>query len=235
MPRVAPPATGLAPESATLRAPKQERSARVLARLLSAAKALLGERDFDAISVGDIAARAGLSVGVLYTRFPSKEHLLVHLARDFGAEARQDVERLLSEKVAAGLGLPELADRYFSSVAESFRVHRNVLRAITLLVRTTEHEELRAVVGEFNDLIHRRFVELVLTHRASIRHTDADAAVRFALLASSAALREVLLYGEPVSRLARPTAVAGDAARLFVSYLTCERKPRQTMRARRER
>jgi AcrR family transcriptional regulator len=235
MPRVAPPANDVVNESPTLRAPKQERSARVLARLLTAAKALLRERDFDAISVGDIAARAGLSVGVLYTRFPSKEHLLVHLARDIGADARRDVERALSDEAARGLGLAELADRYFSSAAEYFRTHRNILRAITLLVRTTEHEELRAIVAEFNSLIHRRFVEQVLMHRAAIRHADAEAAVRFALLASSAALREVLLYGEPVSRLGRPSAVARDAARLFVSYLTWEPKPRRAARARRER
>jgi AcrR family transcriptional regulator len=206
-----------------VRQPRQQRSQDLLARLIDASRALLDERDFESISIADIAKRAGVSVGVLYTRFPTKDHLLVHLASAFGEDTAAQMARTFADERVDGLSLAELAELYFTTVGQAFTRHRRMLRSVTLLVRTTEHTELRAIVQRFNVAVHSRFAECALRHRRSLKHTDAERAINFALLAASATLREMLLYEEPVSNLARGQAAkAGrECARLFTSYLTC--------------
>ena len=206
-----------------VREPRQQRSQDLLARLIDASRALLDEKDFESISIADIAKRAGVSVGVLYTRFPTKDHLLVHLASAFADDTAALMARTFADDRVAGLSLTELAELYFTNVAQAFTRHRRMLRSVTLLVRTTEHAELRAIVQRFNVAVHSRFAECALRLRRGIRHPDAERAVNFAMLAASATLREMVLYEEPVSNLARGQAAkAGrECARLFASYLTC--------------
>ena len=205
-----------------VREPRQARSQEVLDRLVAAALDLLDERDWETIAIADIASRAGVSVGVMYTRFPTKDHLLVHLAGALAEEARATVAEAFAEDAVAGMALAELAELYFSIAARTFVKHRRLFRAVTLMVRTTEHAELRPIVSQFNQAVHERLAQTVLRHRKQIRHDDAEGAVNFAILAASATLREILLYEEPVSQLARGHARAGhEAARIFTSYLTC--------------
>ena len=56
--------------------PKQERSLQTLNRLLDAAENVLEEEGLDAATVPKIARRAGVSVGVVYRRFPNKDALI---------------------------------------------------------------------------------------------------------------------------------------------------------------
>jgi AcrR family transcriptional regulator len=59
--------------------PKQKRSWGKRARLKSAGLELFGELGYDATSVDDIAARAGLAVGTFYQHYRSKRQLLLSL------------------------------------------------------------------------------------------------------------------------------------------------------------
>src|SRR3954468_14366097 len=56
--------------------PKQQRSLETLNRLLDAAERVLEEEGLDAATVPVIAKRAGVSVGVVYRRFPNKDALI---------------------------------------------------------------------------------------------------------------------------------------------------------------
>lgn len=75
--------------------PRQTRSARTLERILEACDRLLEERDFQAITMQDIAREAGVSVGNLYNRFPDRGALVEHIV------VRQQAAGL--ERLAAGL------------------------------------------------------------------------------------------------------------------------------------
>ena len=61
---------------ASTRSEKKERTRR---QLLQAAAALAAEKGFANVSVAEIAARAGLSTGAIYSNFRSKEALLLEL------------------------------------------------------------------------------------------------------------------------------------------------------------
>src|SRR5262249_29875618 len=102
------------------REPRQQRSQDLLARLIDASRDLLDAHDFERISIADIAKRARVSVGVLYTRFPTKDHLLVHLASAFADETSALMQRRFAEERIAGLTLAELGELYFTNVAKAF-------------------------------------------------------------------------------------------------------------------
>ena len=60
-------------------APRQARSLRKQARLKAAGLAVFGKKGYEATSIHEIAARAGLAVGGFYQHFRSKRQLLVAL------------------------------------------------------------------------------------------------------------------------------------------------------------
>ncbi len=83
-----------------MEAPKQIRSAQTLDKILRACDALLAQKSFDQISMQEIAAEAGVSVGNLYNRFKDRNALINHVI-----ERRQLV---IKETLSLQLGEQEL-------------------------------------------------------------------------------------------------------------------------------
>src|SRR3954452_22402880 len=93
---------------------RQAEASRNDERVLAAARAVL-TADPDA-SMADIARRAGVGIGTLYRRYPSKQALVLHLCQDgmerLEAVARTALERdgeawfaaFMQEGLAAGAG-----------------------------------------------------------------------------------------------------------------------------------
>src|SRR6476469_4385478 len=89
---------------------KQARSRLTLHRLLSAAEALLEHCGLEAATVPAIAEAAGVSVGVVYRRFPDKDALLRAVyERFFATTAEQNVLRLQAVSAPMNIPLPVLA------------------------------------------------------------------------------------------------------------------------------
>ena len=204
----------------TAREPRQARTHRVLERIVGATRELLQEGQFDSVTVADIARRAGVSVGTVYQRFASKEHLLVHVARDVISSLAAQAQRELAAPAADTI--QGIALQYFTVGERVFRTQRALLAPLATIVRTTRDAALRTVIGGFNEAVHQMLRERVLAHRAKIRHSDPEAAVNFAILVGSSALREIVLFGEPVSRLTqRRVDAVNEIARSFAAYLVC--------------
>jgi AcrR family transcriptional regulator len=60
-------------------APRQERSRAKRAQMLAGALALFGEKGYEATSINEIAARAGVAIGSFYQHFRTKRQLLLVL------------------------------------------------------------------------------------------------------------------------------------------------------------
>jgi AcrR family transcriptional regulator len=69
-------------------------------RLLDAALVAFTERGYERVRVSDIAAEAGLSVGVLYTRFADKAQLLAEALAQYAGETT----RMVRARVETDLG-----------------------------------------------------------------------------------------------------------------------------------
>ena len=63
--------------------PKQERSARSLRRIVDAVARLLEEKDFRAVTIAEIAKKAGVAPSLLYTRFRNKDEIEVFFTARF--------------------------------------------------------------------------------------------------------------------------------------------------------
>lgn len=84
--------------------------------IVAAATACFLEKGFHKTSVQDIAERAGLSMGLLYRYFPSKEAIIEAAATTAGREARAHIERFAqAPDVVAGFG--ELARELLQAAA----------------------------------------------------------------------------------------------------------------------
>jgi len=183
--------------------PQQQRAAELLDRLVAAAEELFGSRAYHEIRVADIARAAEVSVGIVYTRFATKEHLLLHCAERLVESLDQGVVDRLAA-LSDNASVEAVARRYFTFAAESFVTHRAILRPVSLLVRSPEHPALRPMVAHFNRRAHgalhdalRTAFERVTGAQRAARRAEAvpnTAAIHLAIETASALLRERVLY-----------------------------------------
>lgn len=202
-------------------AARQSRSAETEDRIMTAARALLRGRGLDAVTMSDIAARAGVSVGGLYARFPSKEALAVYLADKGVFEELERQAAGIFDESDAGAG--DVVRRYMATAAALYRRNRPLLRAVYVATRTGTDESLRARVRDFNRRLHERLRDVVLQRCRGAK----PAAVNLGILSMMSTLREVVLFGQPVSDLARlsEAELIDELARQFLAYIGC--KPRR--------
>jgi len=116
------------PESAASdgKAPRTERGAKTLRKILSAARAEFGERGFADSSIVTITSRAGVALGTFYTYFNSKEAVFQALVRDMSGEVRDYV----APAVNSATGVIDGERRALESFLEFARAHRDVYRIV---------------------------------------------------------------------------------------------------------
>jgi AcrR family transcriptional regulator len=98
------------------RAPSQKRSQERVERMLQAASALISEGGSDAMRMGEVAERAGVSIGSLYQYFPDKGAIIRTLAERYNAEGRACIsDGLAGVRDRQGLveAFGELIDVYY--------------------------------------------------------------------------------------------------------------------------
>lgn len=98
------------------RPPRQERSRRTLDRIARATETLLSERGAGGVTVQDVVARAGTSVGAFYTRFESRDAAVAFVRERSWEEARERWAAFLApgawSDVPAGAVIAEVIRRF---------------------------------------------------------------------------------------------------------------------------
>src|SRR5512147_110378 len=105
----------------TVSGPKQARSERTLQRLLDAAQELIEEKGHAAVSIPEIARRAGSSVGGFYARFRDKDELLRALEERHFIELSQRLDALADARRWANASTTAIVE---AAVAELVSVTR---------------------------------------------------------------------------------------------------------------
>jgi AcrR family transcriptional regulator len=198
---------------------KQARSRLTLHRLLSAAEALLEHGGLEAATVPAIAETAGVSVGVVYRRFPGKDALLRAVyERFFSIYGEQNRARLQSVAML-NLPLSSVARAIVVGMTQGYRQRRGLLRSLIRYARTHPDAEFRAAARHMNRDAVRAIVYLLIRHREQIAHPDPEKAIELGLLAVAATLQNILLEEETFHGIEEPEHLEEEMVRLFFGYL----------------
>ena len=107
------------------RQPQQRRSHAAYERMIEAAGHLLEERDFDSMSIRDLAGAAGCSIGSFYYRFQTKERFFQILIQDI-IEGREKKVRETFQVVP----LAELPSALARGALTNYRTYKGLLRSV---------------------------------------------------------------------------------------------------------
>lgn len=181
----------------------QARSRRTLERLLRATVEVLDQHGLDGATVPRIAARARVTPGAIYRRFPDKHALLREAwLRVLRENARQSAT-LTAPESWRHAPLAALVRHVVTTTLRGHARHRTLLRA--LMIFSLEHADaaFRRESAELQDAVFRTVTDVLLARRAEIGHSDPESAVPFALLMVGVAAKGVLTMPRDSKALSR--------------------------------
>jgi AcrR family transcriptional regulator len=154
---------------------KQKRSLRTEDKLLAAAIQVLDQEGLDGATVPRIAQQAKLSPASIYRRFVDKESLLrAAFLRVLGETNLNNERRLRSLLVRDSL--PETVTALVSALLRQYRDHPRLLRALIRMLDIEPGSEFAMEAKRRIEVNLSRMAEVLLAHRAGIRHTNPELA-----------------------------------------------------------
>lgn len=160
-----------------IRRPLQKRSQEAYARVLQAGREILEEHGFPGFTVQAVSKRAGVSVGSIYLRAPSREALL--LAIHAQEMERMDHEEvwLASTSIAPG-GARAHIQEIVTKTSAQMLANAAILRAF--MRRGPEDPEIFVRGRAGSQRVAERFEAALLLCRDDIRHPAPETAADFA-------------------------------------------------------
>jgi AcrR family transcriptional regulator len=204
---------------------RQKRSQATTERLLEAAEDLLGEGGADAATLRAIADRAGVSLGIVYRRFPDKDAVLRAVyTRYFERVAAINAHSLANDRLQRTT-LGQLVAALVTGMAEGFRRHRLLQRALVLYARTHPDAEFRKRAAALNAATFTDLQRVFQAHNGDIVHPHPEVAIPFAISAVASLLQDRILFHDVSSQpvLSQQELVA-EATRMFLGYLAASAK-----------
>ncbi len=204
---------------------RQARSQKTVERLLDSAEALISDKGFDDVTVADIAARAGVSVGAVYSRFRDKMGVLHSLQDRFVEEAYLTTDAALDAVRWEGASIEEIIGECVVFLVEIHRERRGVLRE--LIVGTRGDPSMAARKNGLVAHVGERLWSLLRPRAERIRHPDPAAAVDFGLRLVLGSLERTILSGEGggFGAAVSDEKLAAELTRAFLGYLGVEARP----------
>lgn len=176
----------------TVRPPKQRRSRESYERVLDAAHALLEENGFEGLTVQEVAARSGVSVGAIYERFGNKETLLraVHARL---MESMSEAHEAIGVPPANVDGAAAAIAVVVAGMARVMNDNRKALRAFMHLGAVDDVISARG--SKASIALSRNFKRGLLPYASQFRHPDPDVALDVAFRIAYSTLARQVMYG----------------------------------------
>jgi len=199
--------------------PRQARSRETFLRILAATDSLLEEGGLDAATIPAIAERAGVSVGVIYRRFPDKDNLLRAAYQRFFERAEEMNLAALNSLGVMKLPLNRLMRALVRGAFEGNRRKRELLRALLQYARTHRDPNFRRAAMEMNRKTMRAVSVVLTAMHDQIAHPDPERAVEFVMVTIGAILHATIIEEEPLFAFRDPDAVEEETTRMIFAYL----------------
>jgi AcrR family transcriptional regulator len=173
----AQPKTAVADEQ-LIRPPLQRRSQESLERVLQAGAELLLEVGYDGFTLQEVSRRAGVSIGSIYARAPSKEALVLAIYDREMARVSAANEKLRETAQLDGLKGRDLIIALVDLMARSTLEHADILRVF--MYRAMVDPEIFRRGSERSTMLSRAFEEALLEHKDEFSHPDPELAIDIA-------------------------------------------------------
>jgi AcrR family transcriptional regulator len=197
---------------------KQRRSQETLDRLLDAAEHLLGEVGPDGATLRAIADQAGVSVGIVYRRFPDKDTVLRATYMRFFERAVATNEAAFVKADWDTLSANQIARGFILGMVAGMRRHRALLRALSLYARTHEDADFRRRAESMNESTYRWLTTLLVSRASAMDHPDPASAVPFAIRLVASLAQDYILF-RPGGQNSSAEQLVAELTRAFVRYL----------------
>jgi AcrR family transcriptional regulator len=179
--------------SATKRlAPKQARSRDSFEKLLTAAREVVAEMGLEGATIPRIAARAGLSPGAIYRRFPDKDALLQSVVLKTLQESDDATKLLLESEEVANLTLESRAIWFVKGMITTHRNSPGLMRTVLHYVLIHPNPKFRKKADILQDRTFRRIVNFLLQKREEIAHPNPDIAVPLSLMMTGSTINAII-------------------------------------------
>jgi AcrR family transcriptional regulator len=162
----------------TIRPPQQARSRATLERAMQAGVEILQEGDWEAFTVAEVCRRAGVAMGSLYSRFPTKQALLVAVQTRLVAQFAAEEEAIFADPSWADLDTPQTIARAVREVGGFFSRHRAALAM--LMARGAQEPAILLQGGVSARRLGEHFEARLLSRADGITHPAPERAVEVA-------------------------------------------------------
>jgi len=177
--------------------PTQTRSRRSLDKIVEAARALIAEKGHEGVTVPELVARAGCSVGCFYGHFDGKDGVLRYtdqiLFREASAAWLRDVSETYMEQAPAREVICDL----IRGTVICTRRDEAFLRTLTVYWHTREPDPaIRAAAADHYQLVYYTYTaRLIWPGRGEITHPNPERAIRFIIEVLDYTITERILFG----------------------------------------
>jgi AcrR family transcriptional regulator len=212
-------------------APKQARSRESVERLMKAAREILNEKGIEGATVPRVAARAGLSPGSVYRRFPDKDALMRAVILQTLESLDASTASALTPELAQRLSLQAFAETMVKQSLAAQRRNAKMLRAMHQFILSHPSTAFKKKAAELNARSVQRVADFLLLKRREMDHPDPKKALPFALMLVGFTLQEIIvldaLPSVPDPRLPRTDdELIEELVRAFLRYLGAEHRPK---------
>jgi AcrR family transcriptional regulator len=158
-----------------IRPPQQRRSRESFDRVLDAGIALLRENGFEGFTLQEVSRRAGVSIGAMYARAPSKDALILAIYDREMSRIAERQQRIEADSRREGLTGRELVETLVRDMAEVMLAESPTLRVF--MQRAASDRVIWERGAERSQVLARVFETALLDHRAELSHPDPELAI----------------------------------------------------------
>jgi AcrR family transcriptional regulator len=202
-----------------IRPPLQRRSQQSLERVLKAGLEILQEQGVNGFTLQDVSQRAGVSIGSIYARVPSREALIMAIYEEAMRWTEEEIEK--SERTGAREDLTprERIETLVTDTANMMLAHGEVLRVF--MRQAPLNSEIWNRGAEKSQANARAFEQAMLEHREDIGHPDPELAVDIAFRMVYCTIARRITHGPTfeTERIITDGELVGELTRAAADYL----------------